>query len=220
MIEGAYRAERAAALSGVPVSTIRYWANHDILVPSLSPVRIKLWSFADLMGLRVIAWLRHDKKYPSGVRVSAASMLAVRQSLKQLAELDLSLWTERSGPTVSVDRSGRIYITTEANSEVAHRQRSIHEVNETFTLSGEFSLLKGISGPDLHKPRPSLRIVPGKLGGSPHIVDTRLESQVLGSLASQGVPRDRIYRLYPDIEGCKIDDAIDLEQQLAASQAA
>lgn len=220
MIEGAYNADRAAALSGVPVSTIHYWANHDILVPNVSPVRVKLWSFADLMGLRVIAWLRHDKKYPSGVEVSAASMPAVRQALKQLTELDLSLWTERSGPIVSVDRSGRIYITTEPNSEAAHRQRAIDEANETFTLSGEFSLLKGIKGPDLHAPRPSLRIVPGKLGGSPHIMDTRLESQALGALAGQGVPRDRIYRLYPEVESGKIDEAIDLEQQFAASQAA
>lgn len=220
MIEGAYSANRAASLSGVPVSTIHYWANHDILIPSVSPVRVKLWSFADLMGLRVIAWLRHDKKYPSGTKVSAASMPVVRQALKQLAELDLSLWTERSGPTVSVDRSGRIYIATEHDSEAAHRQRAIDEANETFTLSGEFSLLKGIKGPDLHAPRPSLRIVPGKLGGSPHIMDTRLESQVLGALAGQGVARDRIYRLYPEVERDKIDEAIDLEQQFAANRAA
>ena len=220
MIEGAYKADRAAALSGVPLSTVRYWANHGILVPSVSPVRVKFWSYADLMGLRVIAWLRHDKKYPSGVKVSAASMPTVRQALKQLAELDMSLWTEQSGPTVEVDRAGRIYITAEPNSEAPHRQRAIDGVNETFTLSGEFSLLGGINGPDLHKPRPSLRIVPGKLGGSPHIVDTRLESQALGSLADQGVPRDRIYRLYREVESNKIDEAIDLEKQFAASQAA
>jgi uncharacterized protein (DUF433 family) len=172
------------------------------------------------MGLRVIAWLRHDKKYPSGVQVSAASMPSVRQALSQLAELDLSLWTERSGPTVSVDRAGRIFISSEPNAEAPHRQRAIDEANETFTLAGEFSLLGGIKGPDLHKPRPSLRIVPGKLGGSPHIVDTRLESQALGSLASQGVPLDRIYRLYPEVATDRIDEAIDLEQQFAASQAA
>lgn len=220
MIEGAYKADRASALSGVPVSTVRYWAKHEILVPSVSPVRVMYWSFSDLMGLRVIAWLRHDKKYPSGVEVPSASMPAVRSALKQLSELDLSLWTEQTGPTVTVDRGGRIHIDTEPSAELPHRQRVISGADETFALSSEFSLLQGVKGPDLHKPRPSLRIVPGKLGGSPHIVDTRLESQALGSLAEHGVPRDRIYRLYPGVESEQIDEAIDLEQQLSASQAA
>lgn len=33
---GAYTADRAAALSGVPKSTIHWWARHDVLVPSVS----------------------------------------------------------------------------------------------------------------------------------------------------------------------------------------
>lgn len=65
--EGAYKAGRAAALAGVPKSTLHYWSKHDILVPSVSPVRIKLWSFSDLMAARMIEWLRRDKNYPSGV---------------------------------------------------------------------------------------------------------------------------------------------------------
>lgn len=51
---GAYTAERAAALSGVPKSTIHYWARQDILVPSVSAERVKLWSYGDLMALRTI----------------------------------------------------------------------------------------------------------------------------------------------------------------------
>jgi uncharacterized protein (DUF433 family) len=56
---------------------------------------------------------------------------------------------------------------------------------------------------------------PGKLGGSPHVVHTRLESQALGALAESGLPSAKIYRLYPDIEHSAIDEALDLEQQLA-----
>lgn len=51
---GAYPADRAAALSGVPVSTVHWWARHDVLVPSISAQRVKLWSYPDLMGLRII----------------------------------------------------------------------------------------------------------------------------------------------------------------------
>jgi DNA-binding transcriptional MerR regulator len=55
-LAGAYTADRAAALSGVPRSTVHYWASHDILTPSVSSQRVKLWSFADLLALRVIYW--------------------------------------------------------------------------------------------------------------------------------------------------------------------
>jgi len=59
-----------------------------------------------------------------------------------------------------------------------------------------------------------LRIVPGKLGGSPHVVHTRLESQALGALATNGLSVNKIYRLYPSVEPQAIDDALDLERQL------
>src|SRR5262249_54325081 len=48
---GAYTADRAAALSGVPKSTLHWWARHDVLVPSVSATKVMLWSYADLMGL-------------------------------------------------------------------------------------------------------------------------------------------------------------------------
>lgn len=53
-VVGAYTADRAAALSGVPKSTIHYWARKEVLVPSISPERVKLWSYTDLLGLRTI----------------------------------------------------------------------------------------------------------------------------------------------------------------------
>jgi len=48
--DGCYEAPRAAALSGVPVSTVYYWARTRVVVPTVSPERKKLWSYADLMG--------------------------------------------------------------------------------------------------------------------------------------------------------------------------
>jgi len=48
-------------------------------------------------------------------------------------------------------------------------------------------------------------------------VHTRLESQALGALADSGVPTAKIYRLYPDVAKPAIDEAIDLEHQLAVN---
>ncbi|MGK2959094.1 MAG: hypothetical protein ACSLFB_12010 [Acidimicrobiales bacterium] len=59
--DGCYNARRTAALSGVPRSTVYDWALKGVVVPSISPEREKLWSYADLMALRIVSWLRHPK---------------------------------------------------------------------------------------------------------------------------------------------------------------
>jgi MerR HTH family regulatory protein len=78
---GAYTADRAAALSGVPKSTVHYWARREILVPSISPERVKLWSYPDLMGLRIIYWLRHEKTGEDGQDIPASTMPQVERVL-------------------------------------------------------------------------------------------------------------------------------------------
>ncbi len=209
---GAYPADRAAALSGVPISTVHYWAREEILVPSVSAHRIKLWSYSDLMALRTIQWLRRAKTASDGAAVPPSTMPAVRRALKQLEELDLSLWSDDQGPAVSVDRGGKIQVHDTPDREEASRQRAFAAGAEDF-----LRLIEPFHGaPDLHSPRPLLRIVPGKLGGSPHVAHTRLESQAVGALSSSGLPVAKIYRLYPDVEPRAIDEALELEQQLAA----
>lgn len=213
---GAYPADRAAALSGVPLSTVHWWARNNVLVPSISAQRIKLWSFPDLMGLRIIYWLRQTKETPDGAAVPRTAMPAVRRALGQLAELDLRLWTEDTGPAVAVDRGGDVVILTDSDAEGPHRQRAIPASTEDLLrVTAPFRSVEGARGPDLRVPRPRLRIVPGKLGGSPHVAHTRLESQAVGSLAANGLPPAKIYRLYPTVDKGAIDDALDFERQLA-----
>lgn len=208
---GAYPAPRAAALSGVPLSTVHDWARKVVLVPSISPERVKLWSYADLMGLRIIHWLRHPKEVEDG-HVPRTTMSAVKRALGQLAELDMALWTDECGPSVVVDRSGQVLVKTTPHHENDARQRVL---DDELDVLAPFPSADGLRGPDLVAPRRRLRIVPGKLGGAPHVVHTRVESQALGALADSGLPSAKIYRLYPDIERSAIDDALDLERQLA-----
>jgi len=209
---GAYTAERAAALSGVPKSTVHYWSRQGILVPSVSPERVKLWSYGDLMALRTIYWLRQTKQDPSGREVPRTAMKAVRRALREIASLKLNLWGEDGAPRVAVDRSGGIVIEHDGRSQRPGGQSILDA--DMLDLLAPFASREGLHGPDLSVPRPQLRIVPGKLGGSPHVVHTRLESQALGALADSGLPHAKIYRLYPDVERAAIDDAIDLERQL------
>ncbi len=210
---GAYPADRAAALSGVPLSTVHYWSRNDIVVPSVSAERVKLWSFSDLMALRIVYWLRQTKATADGAAVPRTRMSAVKRALTQLGELDLGLWSETSGPRVKLDRAGNIIVLDGSEQEVEHRQRRL-AVSEEFDVTAPFVALEGGRGPDLHAPRPTLRIVPGKLGGSPHVLHTRLESQAIAALETRGLPTAKIYRLYPDVSEEAINEAIDLEAQL------
>lgn len=209
---GAYPADRAAALAGVPLSTVRYWAKNEILEPSVSQRRVMLWSYPDLMGLRMIYWLRQAKELGDGKTVPASSMPGVRRALSQLRELDLALWNGKGGFSVSVDRGGHIHVEADGALEVGSRQRLLDQ--GMVDLLRPFATAQKTSGPDLHEPRPQLRIVPGKLSGEPHIRRTRLETQALAALARRGVERDKIYQLYPIATQEAIDQALDLERQL------
>ncbi len=216
---GAYPADRAAALSGVPLSTVHWWARHEILVPSISAQRIKLWSYPDLMGLRIIYWLRHGKTTEDGAAVPRTAMTNVRRALAQLRELDLGLWNEDTGPAVAVDRAGNVIITdAEPDAEAPHRQRRLpvdDAGDELLHVLAPFAAREGSRGPDLRSPRPQLRIVPGKLGGSPHVAHTRVETEALAALARDRLPVATIGRLYPHVAGGAIEAALDLERQLA-----
>ena len=202
LARGSYPADRAAALSGVPLSTVRWWARHDILVPSVSQTRVMLWSYSDLMQLRIIHWLRQPKQDAEELEIPASTMNAVRRARSKLAELDLELWTEDGGPTVRVDHQGRVWLATEPSLErVADGQRVIEGPDGSPPVLEVLAPFQTSSarGPDLVAPRSQLRIVPGKLGGSPHVERTRLESQAVGALSASGLPKGKIYELYPDV---------------------
>jgi uncharacterized protein (DUF433 family) len=209
---GAYPADRAAALSGVPKSTVHYWARQEILLPSLSAEKVKLWSYADLMALRTIYWLRQRKQSPGGHEVPASSMPAVRRALRELRDLDLDLWDEEGGPTVAVDHAGRVILDPHGLPAMDERQLVAH--SDWLDLIHPFPTREGAKGPDLQRPRPHLRIVPGKLAGSPHVARSRVETRALAALARRGMGTGKIARLYPSLEATAIDEALDLEHQL------
>lgn len=210
---GAYVADRAAALSGVPMSTVHYWARKEILVPSVSAERVKLWSYADLMGLRTIYWLRQTKRAPDGRDVPRTTMPAVRRALDSLRALDLRLWTDEGGPAVTVDRGGSVYLRT-GPGRVETLAGAWPLDTELLDLIEPFSTTEATEGPNLQSPRPHLRIIPGKLAGSPHIVSSRIETVAIAALSDRGFDRERIHTLYPIVAPVAIGEAIELELQL------
>ena len=212
-LEGCYEADRAAALAGVPKSTVYYWARTGVVVPTVSPERPKRWSYADLMALRIVQWLRKPKTEPGG-DVPGSPMTEVRRALAELDQRGIDLWAaEYDGPSspLRVNRAGAILIVTASGTETPYGEQVMEG---TLDLLGPFG--DGLLGPDLLRPRPLLRIVPGKLSGEPHIAHTRITSESLAALSRRGHRLDSISALYPDQEPLAIKEALDLERQLAA----
>lgn len=213
---GVYTADRAAGLSGVPKSTVHYWARKEILIPSVSAERVKLWSYADLMGLRTIYWMRQPKRASDGRDVPRTAMSAVLRALSELRDLDLNLWTENGAPRVAVDRGGHVWLRTEPGAvQGLDGQQPLNA--EWLDLIEPFSTWEGTRGPNLQAPKPHLRIVPGKLSGSPHIVSTRIETIAISALCDRGLDHEKIHQLYPVVAPVAIAEAIDLERQLRAN---
>lgn len=209
MYGGAYTADRAAALSGVPKSTVYDWARKGLLHPSVS-LSPRLWSFQDLLALRTIYWLRQPKK-AFEVEVKRTSMPKVRRALEKLRALDLSL-LEEGRPVIAVTVRGDVVIDRPAKPlQLVNGQ---YLDRELIDVLGPFEGLEGTHGPDLAWPRPTIQILPGKISGAPHVAGTRLPTQSLYALRQRGFSVEQLAKIYPFASREALVDSISLEQQL------
>jgi uncharacterized protein (DUF433 family)/DNA-binding transcriptional MerR regulator len=237
-LRGVYTAERASALAGVPRSTLYYWARNELIVPSVSPTKIKLWSWADLLALRAIYWLRH----PAQSRSDSGSMLpqvpaywigegldpAERErsattwkQVRQLIEI-IEQEAGRLGEAIAeeafvltVDPRGTPHIEVNGRTvEASHSWKQLVGRELVVDLLSVFSAQSGVAGPNLRQPREHLRIVPGKLSGEPHVLDTRIETCVIASLHRRGFSEVELLGLYGDLSPDSISEALSLEDQL------
>jgi uncharacterized protein (DUF433 family) len=194
---GAYTAERAAALSGVPRSTLQRWACNDVLVPSVSAHRTKLWSYGDLLAVRVIYWLWQRKSL--GSEVPPTGIDTVRRALAQLRKISVP------GRSLLIDSNGQLTFKIARGAQEP----------DLLDPVAPFVTREGSCGPDLIRPRPTLSIVPGKLAGSPHVAHTRIATRGIAALRSDGLTLHAIRKLYPYLKDSQIADALELEDQLA-----
>jgi uncharacterized protein (DUF433 family)/DNA-binding transcriptional MerR regulator len=212
-IGGAYTGERAAALSGVPRSTVHYWARNGQLVPSVS-LAPRLWSFTDLLALRILYWLRQSKK-KFDHEIPASSMPKIMHARDQLLALDLDIFDESHPVVVGVTLSGDIIV----NARNLPPQRVNGQLIESQIIDvlAPFEGLEGTRGPDLRRPRPTIRIVPRKISGAPHIAGTRLPTQSVYVLKERGFSVEELAKLYPFASFEALSESVELEGQLHAN---
>ena len=199
---GCYDAKRASALAGVPKSTLYDWARKGVVVPSISPVQEKLWSFQDLLTLRAVHWLRKRKS-----QIPASPMAQVRAALEQTIRAGASPWVDAS-VQILIDRSGKVFVRR-SGVDVA-------DVHGQAVISDEIDLL-GVfeDSPSLVRPTDHIVIAPSTLAGEPHLAGTRIGTLGLAALAEEGYDSRQIASLYQLPEE-QVQEAIGYEERLAA----
>lgn len=199
---GIYEADRAAALAGVPMRTLHNWATTGLLVPSISPERVRLWSWADLLALRIIDRLRHGDE-----ERRRSSTRRIRQALNMLRDHHVGI--DQLRDTLLVDLNGRLYVRLGGMLVRVDDgwQGVVEEVLDDLVSSYH-------EAPDLLQPGPRLRIVPGKLSGDPHIEGTRISTTAIFELHESGYSFDRMRSFYPEASADDLRNAVDLERRL------
>ena len=179
----------------------------------MAPTRVKLWSYAGLMGLRVVYWLRHPKQ-DRNREIAASPMSQVREALAELERRGLDVWddsTDEPDSPLRVDQSGKIWVQADGIVETDGQQA----LPETLDLLGPFEFGQQ-RGPDLLRPRPRLRIIPGKVSGEPHLAGSRITTQAAAALYEHIPDVARIADLYADMDPGIFEQAIEFERSLAA----
>lgn len=209
---GRYSATRASHLSGVPERTVYDWASQGVLVPDYHDGRPKLWSYRDLVYLRLLARLRGE-----GIPRRRASA-AVHQVRQRIAEGDNAATAIRV-----VDKV--VLIGQDAHDALTGQGVLANVVD----LARPFDLLEPIEGvnrhpswgPDLIEPTTMTYISPHVLAGEPCINDTRIPTSALLALVeNRHLDPGRVVALYPQITEEQVEDAVFLERRMRQLAAA
>lgn len=208
---GRYPAERASHLSGVPRSTVYDWAREGVLVPDHHHASPKLWSYRDLVFLRLLARMRHN-----GMDRDQAAA-SVRRLRDLLTDPDFDVTTVRVGSGVFLDGSSEELTTKQQAFEVALG------VLEPFDLLAPLQDVNELPrwGPDLLVPSRHTYISPDVMGGEPCVGDTRIPSaSILSLVTTRHLSVPKVVQLYPQLTAELVEDAIDLEHRMRRQPAA
>jgi uncharacterized protein (DUF433 family) len=184
----AFTAERARELTGLTPRQLQYWDEQGFIGPSLSKRkgrgRKRLYSFRDLVALRVAAKLRQT--FSLQLIRAVSDHLRALDYRTPLAELQFAI----------VDDS--LYF-----NEAAHWQagRPVGQIVGDYLINvGAIAdELRGrVLGLDERK-RGEVERRRGVLGGQPVIAGTRITVRSVQNLARDGASANQIIELYPDL---------------------
>lgn len=208
---GVYTADRAAQLSGVPRTTVYHWARvSKLVVPSISSKKVKLWSYHDLILLRLVAWLRGN----------TVGIQEVRTIVKRVKDARVDMTLRAS--------SGRVFgpLDGEPGAIIDLLSNQVALAGKLAEMLPEFDLVASeveelgrhkLWGPNLLQPSSKTRINPDVLSGEPFVEASRIPTSALFALRGRNLSPARIAELY-ELETPTVEEAIWLEASVRAGK--
>ncbi|CAN5795567.1 hypothetical protein BH24ACT5_BH24ACT5_00370 [soil metagenome] len=209
---GRYTAVRAAQLSGVPKSTVYDWRRERVFNPDFTAASPVMWSYRDLVLLRLLAWLRQGgmDRPTAGEKVAS-----VKSQLSSAVEIRFIHATRRD-----------VVLSGENVVDVRDDRENLLPFTDFYRLMGTFDLHEPIAelrserrgpiwAPDLVTPSDYSFISPWVLAGDPCIERTRIPTSAIHALRfERALPVEAIVELYPGLNVEAAEDAIALERRL------
>ena len=209
---GRYTADRASQLSGIPRSTIYDWRREHVFEPDFSAAKPAMWSYRDLLLLRLLAWLRQG-----GMRrpVAAEKLRFVKDALSDGADVRFIRAT-RTDVVLDDGRGARF----DDDRDNLLPSADFYSLLATFDLHEPINELRpAIDGPvwapDLVTPSEHSFISPWVMAGDPCVERTRIPTSAIYALRSErALPVASIVELYPGLTAEAAQDVIELEGRL------
>jgi len=200
-----------SVLTGATVAQLAYWrkdtrSSPALLVPENKRSGRYLYSWADVVALRSIVYLRSEKSLPK-----------IRRAVATLRRLESDQWTHLAGyKLISTPRT--ILVRTPSGQLLDVEQHPGTVVTETLMrdVLAPFETRTGRTVPALRQPRPHITVDPQVLGGYPVLAGTRVPFDAVASLADDDLEPAEISAIYPSAVPEAIADALAFAQQVAA----
>ena len=195
-----YEPKLAAALSGATLRQLSHWRNARtgtgaLLVPETSAARPILYSFRDVVTLRICVSLRQE-----------ASLQKIRRALNTLRE-DLHEGDHLSSYRLVADRDA-IYLADSDHAVDLVRSKGNVVIHEMVNVLAPF-YREGRHIPALLEPRPLVSVDPAVRGGEPVIEGTRVPAAEVAALMRDGIAPEQISDFYPSVSAAAARDALD-----------
>lgn len=197
-----YPTKMVSALTGVSAHQLRRLRRKGVITPSRGRDNEYLYSFDDLLVLRIFSKLR---PYISAQKIDKA--------FSSFQELVSSEGQDKLGEHRFGTDGESIFVDT-PDSAVDLVERPGQGTVFTFDeMIEEFVNWRGKRVPNLLHPRQHLEIDPGRLGGWPTVRGTRIPFDTIATLRlDDGMSIDDISYYYPSVTIQAVEDSVDFSQ--------
>ncbi|MCL0120141.1 DUF433 domain-containing protein [Corynebacterium pygosceleis] len=170
-------------LTGATESQLNRWAREGILVPEIQQSRPKLYSFRDLVALRMIARLR-----------STVSLQKIRLALQTLEDYDL---TDHLSEYRFATDSKSVKLWTENGFMDVVNNPGQWELFNLEKIYESFVNFRKRTVPHLLEPSNGIKISPDRLGGRPTIRDLRVPFDTVIGWSEEVTTDEDLKEYYP-----------------------